>query len=65
MEQDFYDLADVLANIKDKFLMTINDIPEVREIFKGFRIEEVKLKYSMSRKEGSRSQVRTKLLIGN
>lgn len=65
VEQDFYDLADVLAGIRGKFLMTINDTLEVREIFKRFRIEEVELKYSMSKKEGSRSQVRTELLIGN
>ena len=45
--------------------MTINDTPEIREIFKRFWIEEVELKYSMSKKEGSRSQIRTELLIGN
>jgi DNA adenine methylase len=65
VEQDFYDLANVLAAIKGKFLMTINDTPEVRDIFKRFQIEEVELKYSMSRKKGSRSQLRTELLIGN
>lgn len=64
-EKDFYDLAEVLAGIKGRFLMTINDTPEVREIFKRFWIDEVELKYSMSKKEGSRSQIRTELLIGN
>jgi len=54
VEQDFYDLAGVLAGIKGHFLMTINDTPEVRVIFKDFLIEEVQLKYSMSKKEGSR-----------
>lgn len=63
--KDFYDLAEVLAGIKGRFMMTINDTPEIREIFKRFWIEEVELKYSMSKKEGSRSQVRTELLIGN
>lgn len=65
VEKDFYDLAEVLAGIKGRFMMTINDTPEIREIFKRFSIEEVALKYSMSKKEGSRSQVRTELLIGN
>lgn len=64
-EKDFYDLAEVLAGIKGRFLMTINDTPEVREIFKRFWIDEVELKYSMSKKEGSRSQIRTELLIGD
>lgn len=65
VEKDFHDLADVLANIKGRFLMTINDTPEIREIFKHFWIEEVELKYSMCKNEGSRSQIRTELLIGN
>lgn len=65
VEQDFLDLAEVLAGIKGRFLMTINDTPEVRDIFKRFRIEEVELKYSMSKKEGSRAQRRTELIIGN
>lgn len=65
VEKDFHDLAEVLAGIKGRFLMTINDTPEVRDIFKRFSIEEVELKYSMSKKEGSRSQVRTELLIMN
>jgi DNA adenine methylase len=65
VEQDFVDLAEVLAGIKGRFLMTINDTPEVREIFARFSIEEIELKYSMSTKKESRSQVRTELLIGN
>lgn len=65
VENDFYDLAEVLAGIKGRFMMTINDTPEIREIFKHFLIEEVEFKYSMSKKEGSRSQLRTELLIGN
>lgn len=62
---DFYNLAEVLTGIKGRFLMTLNDTPEVREIFSRFSIEEVELKYSMSKKEGSRSKVRTELLISN
>ena len=65
VEQDFYDLAEVLANVKGRFLMTLNETPEVRKIFERFLIEEVELKYSMSKKEGSRSQVRKELLISN
>ena len=38
----------LLLDIKGKFLMTINDTPEVREIFDCFAIEEAPLKYSMS-----------------
>ena len=63
VEQDFHDLAGLLAGIKGKFLLSINDTPEIRQIFKRFSIAEVELQYSMSKQKGSRSQTRTELLI--
>ena len=65
VEQDFVDLAKVLADIRGHFLMSINDTPEVREIFSRFNIQEVALKYSMGRATGSRNKLRTELLISN
>ena len=62
-DQDFTDLAKSLTGIKGHFLMTLNDTPEVRKIFGSFNVEEVTLKYSMSRTKGSRSKPRTELLI--
>lgn len=64
-EQDFIDLASILKGIKGRFLMTINDTPEVREIFKRFYIEETTLKYSVSTKAAARAKPRTELLILN
>lgn len=51
--QEFADLAKVLAGIKGRFLMTISDTPEVREIFVRCIIEEVELNCSMSKREGA------------
>ena len=65
IEQDFHDMRELLQNIEGKFLMTINDTPEVRGIFSCFTIEEATLKYSMSSAPGSRSKTRTELLISN
>jgi DNA adenine methylase len=64
-EQDFIDLADLLYNVKGKFLMTINDRPEVRRIFGAFNVETVQLKYSMSKVAKSRAENKTELLISN
>lgn len=64
-QQDFIDLADVLAGINGRFIMTLNDTPNVRGIFSQYNIEEVSLTYSMSLKQGSRKQTRTELLISN
>ncbi len=65
VEQDFLDLRGLLQAIKGKFLMTINDTPEVLEIFDCFMIVETTLKYSMSAAPGSRAKVHTELLISN
>ncbi len=44
----FQAMADQLAGIRGKFILSINDRPGVREIFAAFRFEEVVLKYTVS-----------------
>lgn len=63
VDQDFRDLACILANIKGHFVMSLNDTSDVRQIFSQFQIEEVTLKYSMGKAPGSRDKVCTELLI--
>lgn len=45
---DFERLADQLAKVKGKFIVSLNDKPEVRETFKGFRIEAIQTSYSIN-----------------
>ena len=45
-KEDFQALADQLATIKGKFLLSLNDKPEVREIFKNFDISNADTTYS-------------------
>ncbi len=59
---DFTRLADQLRTIKGRFLLSINDVPEIRAIFAGFTIREVQVMYSANDK--GNKQV-TELLIGN
>ena len=40
---NFERLAQVLAGIKGKFLMTINDSKRIRQLFKGFNIKPIKV----------------------
>ena len=44
--KDFKTLRDILASIKGKFIMSINDTPEIRALYKGFQIETVSTSYS-------------------
>ena len=49
--EDYREMARILAALKGKFILSINDRPEMREVFSGFNIKPVRLKYSV-RKEG-------------
>lgn len=49
-KEDFQKIAHQMAGIKGKFLLSINDRPEIREIFSDFNIEQVTVTYSCSRK---------------
>ncbi|MCW4581231.1 DNA adenine methylase [Gluconacetobacter entanii] len=44
---DFGRIADLLGSLKGRFIMSINDVPEIREIFGRFRIEKVTTTYSV------------------
>lgn len=60
---DFEKLATQLAGIKGKFILSLNDTPEVREIFKAFPIESVKTSYSIAKNDGP--QEAAEVLIHN
>ena len=46
---DFERLKDVLTGIKGRFILSLNDIPQVRELFKNFTIEQADVTYSISK----------------
>ena len=46
-QSQFGKMASQLREIEGKFILSINDKPEVRRIFTGFHIEEVSLKYTV------------------
>jgi DNA adenine methylase len=47
---DFSKLASLLASLKGKFILSLNDVPGVRSTFGSFKIESVKTTYSASAK---------------
>lgn len=59
---DFQKLADQLAGIQGKFLLSINDVPEIREIFGDFTIDAADTFYSLSVKKNTKV---TELLVRN
>lgn len=61
---DFERMAEQLAGINGAFLMSINDVPEIRATFAAFHIQDVVTKYTIS-KTATRSADRAELLISN
>lgn len=49
---DFDELAKLLKGIKGKFILSINDVPEIRQIFTGFHIKEVQTTYTIGTQSG-------------
>ncbi len=67
-DEDFKRLATTLKSIKGKFLLSLNDTPEVRNIFAGFNIETIVTKYTLGNSkvsQGTRGKDRKEVLIHN
>jgi Site-specific DNA methylase len=60
---DFVRLAGALAGLKGRFLLSINDCPEIRETFKAFQLEQVDTTYTV-RGQGAGTAAK-ELLVSN
>ena len=59
---DYVELAKHLASLKGKFLMTLNDHPEMRKVFSRFQISTISFAYTCLKEGGKKF---TELLIRN
>nr|WP_255673873.1 DNA adenine methylase [Komagataeibacter sp. FNDCF1] len=62
--EDLHVLLDDLTRLQDRFIMSLNDTPEVRQMFGGFDIEAIGLSCSLSREAHARGP-RGEVLISN
>ena len=60
--EDFTRMAALLATLKGRFILSLNDRPEVRDLFEGFEMQAVTTRYSVNAKSTRRAK---ELLIGN
>lgn len=58
----FTRLADRLKHLKGRFILSINDRPEIRELFRCFNLEEVSLNYTVSNQNTMKA---AELIISN
>lgn len=59
---DFARMSDMLAGIEGAFILSLNDRPEVRDIFGGFHMDEVALTYSIAKSGSTEAR---ELIISN
>ena len=62
---DHHRLAAILKSIKGKFLLSINNHPKIRSLYKGLPRLKVKVKYSIARDKSPKARDRTELVIAN
>jgi len=60
--EDFEKLRDVLQTVKGRFILSLNDRPEIRDLFAGFEMITAKLNYSAAKDKGKEAN---ELLICN
>lgn len=60
--EEYAQMAELLARLKGRFILSLNDTPEVRAIFNAFHTTEVRVRYSVGK---PRSKENGELLISN
>jgi DNA adenine methylase len=60
--EEYHALAEMARNAKGRMLVTVNDIPEMREVFAGLSMQTLSLKYTVGAGEGAPAR---ELLIRN
>ncbi|PYE80802.1 DNA adenine methylase [Pseudoroseicyclus aestuarii] len=58
---DFAKIAEALRGLKGRFILSINDVPEIREVFAGFEMEAVQTTYTIAK--GEAQTERAELII--
>jgi DNA adenine methylase len=57
-------MAEALRGLKGRFILSINDVPEIRKTFAGFAMVEIKTTYTIGKTNDQRPE-RAELLISN
>lgn len=59
--EQYVQMAAMMRALKGKAILSINDHPDIRRIFEGFQMEEVKIDYTVG--GGGKATARTELII--
>lgn len=62
---DFYQLKDILDHIQGKFILSLNNVDEVRDLFKDYRIEQARVRWSINNSAMNEPHNGNELIICN
>jgi DNA adenine methylase len=60
--EEYERMAEVLSGLKGRFILSINDVPAIRRAFAGFRLQPVRLTYTVT--SGKRQPARELIISG-
>ena len=63
--EDHVRLTDTLRNIKGKFLLSYNDCEEIRELYKGFSVENIERQHNLVSRYADKDKKYQELIIKN
>lgn len=63
--EDFAALAAQLAKVEGRFILSINDVPRIRELFGGFRLTAVPTSYALSTRMAGGAKRVSELIVTN
>ena len=52
---DFARLADLLSGLQGRFILSLNDVPEVRELFAWAKIDAIETTYTIGQNKGKKA----------
>lgn len=59
--ENYERIADFMRRCQGKVMVSINDLPDIRRVFEGFRFEAMEIRYSLStaapRREGASGEL--------
>lgn len=61
--EKYHAIAETMRRIKGKAILTINDHPDMRKVFSGFRLETVKINYTVG--GSNKGQNRSEMIVMN
>lgn len=63
--ENYERMADFMRRCKGRVMVSINDHPEIRQVFRGFYFETLGLRYSNTNQRQGKAEVSGELVIMN